>query len=451
MFDPVAELFVGVKEVAAERRDGWSGAARSDRVLDVLRVGERLEIERIRAVAEWDAAGAWALDGAVTAVSWLVHRFPITDVEAKGLVKVASLYRRHPSIAAAADGGEIAAPHLRKMAWAERNRGDVFAISLDAILEAARQLPSLGEFHGFLNEWVNLVDERGPADVSKRMLRSRNTFGGMSSTEVWGPSDDAAVLRAALDLHDSPDPWDCPEGPRTKAQRDYDSLFDILRLYVAGKLDGDADPAGGIDLNLDANTAAELLANPDDQLDLDTRNPLAELLAPFRGGDDDHDHVHAGPDPWCEFTTGQKATLAFAAVMLCTGWVRRVTRDPRTGELLDMGRRRRLFTRVQRRALIYRDRGCVFPGCDRPAKFCDAHHIKPWEDGGLTDLVNGVLLCRRHHTLVHHGWALARDAATGVVTVTAPDGRVFTRQPPRGRSPGRCTFEQHPTGEPARC
>ena len=151
-------------------------------------------------------------------------------------------------------------------------------------------------------------------------------------------------------------------------------------------------------------------------------------------------------------TTGQHATLALAAVMLCTGWTRRVIYDPHTGVIVDMGRRARLFTRSQRRALIYRDRGCVFPGCDRPARFCDAHHIKPWEQGGLTDLINGVLLCRRHHTMVHKGWDLARDAATGIVTVTSPDGRTFTRQPSARGRPGRSTFDQQPRArEPARC
>ena len=150
------------------------------------------------------------------------------------------------------------------------------------------------------------------------------------------------------------------------------------------------------------------------------------------------DHTCARPrcrEHRCEHPTGATAGEAFAAVLLCSGWVRKILRDPHSGEIIDLGRRQRLFSRAQRRALVHRDRGCVFPGCDRGPRWCDAHHLHPWEEGGLTDLVNGVLLCRRHHQLVHRGWRLTRDAATGVVTATSPDGRTFTRTPDDPRNP----------------
>lgn len=468
MFDRVAELCVSIKGLAAEERDGWSTLARSDRVLDVLGATERLEAERVRAVAEWDAVGAWADDGAVGPIPWLTHRFAMTRPEARSLVRTASLYARHPQVAGALDGDEIRVVHVRLLAQAEKKREVAFAACVDAMVEAARRLGTLAEFVGFLDDWIDAVDEREPPDLSRRSVRRRRC-GRMASTELWGANEDADLLQTALDLHDTPDPADCPDGPRTKAQRDYDSFMDIVRLYLAGRLDGDAEPAGGADVILDARTAAELLAHPDQQLDLETRDPLDELLAPYRPTRDhdgcDHDGSEA-EQRWCEMASGERASVAFAAVMVCTGWTRRVLRDPRTGAVLDLGHRQRLFTRTQRRALVYRDRGCVFPGCSRPAKFCDAHHIKPWDQGGLTDLINGVLLCRRHHTLVHHnGWTLTRDPHTGVVSVTAPDGRTFTRQPTTTRHPGHCTFprgtdpppgtpnrEPTPrTREPARC
>ena len=467
MFDPVAELRVGIKGLAAEERHGWSSLARSDRVLDVLGATERLEAERVRAVAEWDAAGAWADDGATGPIPWLTHRFVMTRPEAQLLVKTASLYARHPQVAAALDGDEIQVLHVRLLAQAEHKREAAFAACVDAMVEAARRLATLAEFGGFLDDWIDAVDDREPPDLSKRSVRRRRS-GRMTSTEIWGATQDAELLQTALDLHDSPDPVDCPDGPRAKAQRDYDSFMDIVRLYLAGRLDGDAEPAGGADVIIDAHTAAELLAHPDQRLDLPTRDPLDELLAPYRPNRDcggrDHDRPEA-EQRWCEMAPGERATLAFAAVMVCTGWTRRVLRDPHTGVVLDLGHRQRLFTRSQRRALVYRDRGCVFPGCDRPAKFCDAHHIQPWDDDGLTDLINGVMLCRRHPTLVHNGWDLARDPHTGIITVTAPDGRTFTRHPTTTRHPGRCTFPRgadpppgagstppdHVIREPARC
>jgi hypothetical protein len=69
---------------------------------------------------------------------------------------------------------------------------------------------------------------------------------------------------------------------------------------------------------------------------------------------------------------------------------------------LDVGQTRRLVTPSQRTALIARDRGCAYPGCCNPARWTDAHHVHHWADGGPTDLDNLVLLCRRHHRVLHH-------------------------------------------------
>ena len=82
------------------------------------------------------------------------------------------------------------------------------------------------------------------------------------------------------------------------------------------------------------------------------------------------------------------------------------------GEPLDVGRGVRLIGGGLRRALVLRDRGCAFPGCDRPPAWCDGHHIRHWADGGPTSLDNSVLLCGHHHRLVHRGsWlvTLGRD------------------------------------------
>jgi hypothetical protein len=71
------------------------------------------------------------------------------------------------------------------------------------------------------------------------------------------------------------------------------------------------------------------------------------------------------------------------------------------GQVLDVGRARRLFTGPIRRALVLRDRGCSFPGCDRPPAWSEGHHIVPWADGGATALSNACLLCRHHHRVIH--------------------------------------------------
>ena len=74
---------------------------------------------------------------------------------------------------------------------------------------------------------------------------------------------------------------------------------------------------------------------------------------------------------------------------------------------LDIGRSTRIVPQGLRRALILRDGGCAFPGCDRPPLWCDAHHIDHWADGGPTSLCNTALLCVHHHDRVHRdGWTI---------------------------------------------
>ena len=51
-------------------------------------------------------------------------------------------------------------------------------------------------------------------------------------------------------------------------------------------------------------------------------------------------------------------------------------------QLLDLGRTTRLFAGDLRQAIVLRDRGCVFPGCHRDPRDCDAHHIRPWTATG---------------------------------------------------------------------
>lgn len=77
------------------------------------------------------------------------------------------------------------------------------------------------------------------------------------------------------------------------------------------------------------------------------------------------------------------------------------------GQPLDLGRTARTASPAQRRALALRDGGCSFPGCDRPPGWCDAHHIREWQDLGPTDLDNLTLLCGRDHRTVHEdGWTI---------------------------------------------
>jgi hypothetical protein len=83
------------------------------------------------------------------------------------------------------------------------------------------------------------------------------------------------------------------------------------------------------------------------------------------------------------------------------------------GEILDLGRKTRLFTPAQRLALIARDQGCTFPNCTIPAPWCEAHHITYWSHGGPTTTTNGALLCTHHHHLIHkEQWTITTTHGT---------------------------------------
>jgi hypothetical protein len=80
------------------------------------------------------------------------------------------------------------------------------------------------------------------------------------------------------------------------------------------------------------------------------------------------------------------------------------------GTPIDIGREQRLFSKRQRIGLITRDGGCRWPGCDQPGEYSEAHHIEHWvRDHGATEIRNGIMLCRRHHLLLHnHHWEIMR-------------------------------------------
>ncbi|KDU85011.1 HNH endonuclease [Amycolatopsis mediterranei] len=100
-------------------------------------------------------------------------------------------------------------------------------------------------------------------------------------------------------------------------------------------------------------------------------------------------------------------------------------------EPLNLGRLRRLISAGLRRALYLRDRGCAFPGCHRPPRHCQGHHIRHWADGGPTDLTNLVLMCAHHHRLLHRsGWQV-RIAADGLPEFLPPAFLDKRRKPRR--------------------
>jgi hypothetical protein len=158
---------------------------------------------------------------------------------------------------------------------------------------------------------------------------------------------------------------------RTIAQMNADALADIARLSLSS---ADAPPA--------LRSAVVVT-----RIDADS----------FVSGTG-HATIDGIDQPVSAATAREVATSAGVAPMLMS----------RHHEVLDLGRSARLFSTAQKVALLERDGGCAWPGCQRPPSHAEAHHIAWWErDHGPTDLSNGIMLCSHHHHRVHDdGWRI---------------------------------------------
>jgi hypothetical protein len=165
------------------------------------------------------------------------------------------------------------------------------------------------------------------------------------------------------------------DDPRTNDQLAYDLIMDVLR---AGAL-ADAESVFGT-----RQAGVRLVQTVDAK---GNRAPVAYS----------EDHLISVPG-------------SVAEQHICDSGFVPVTVDS-CGKPLDVGREQRLFTPRQRIALAIRDGGCRWKGCDRPASYCEAHHIDEWQrDQGRTDVDRGILLCRFHHMELHHGgWWITRE------------------------------------------
>lgn len=106
------------------------------------------------------------------------------------------------------------------------------------------------------------------------------------------------------------------------------------------------------------------------------------------------------------------------------------------GQVVNLGRELRLFSRAQRSGLAARDGGCIWPDCDRPPSWCEAHHIVEWSREGRTDIADGVLLCKHHHLLVHNnGWRVTRDGSQYAIVPPASVDPSRTPRPVSSKSP----------------
>ncbi|MCC3280102.1 HNH endonuclease [Arthrobacter sp. zg-Y40] len=109
------------------------------------------------------------------------------------------------------------------------------------------------------------------------------------------------------------------------------------------------------------------------------------------------------------------------------GWTG-LAQDPKTGEILAVGRRRKVPAGLAR-WLRARDGTCRFPGCRVSTAVTEIDHTIDWAKGGPTEHGNLEHLCRRHHRFKTLGFWKASQPTPGVMEWTSPTGRVYRTEP----------------------
>jgi hypothetical protein len=226
-------------------------------------------------------------------------------------------------------------------------------------------------------------DSEEQDDYAARKLHSSTTIGGMGVGQWTLHPAGQEIVQTALHALSKPIPGD----DRTAAQRRADALITMAELALRS---GQLPITGGVKPHVTVIV----------------RN---ETLADVPGA------------PAADYAFGATTSAEWARRFACDAAVSRIVMGP-ASEILDAGRTTRTFTAAQLRAIVARDRHCIWTGCDAPPGWCDAHHIHHWADLGPTDIDNGALLCGRHHDRVHNNHHAINKQPDGTYTVNPQPG-----------------------------
>lgn len=383
-------------------------------------------------IGEFDAGeGTRWYVGVKSLAQWLGWTCSMTPGTAREHVRVARALRGMPLTREEFAQGRLSFSKVREMTRVVGLVDEGTLVLLAREMTAAQLAAALRAYRAA--EGTRLPQE------ARREASWRMREDGMIEVRAVLPAEAGAEVAAALDLatqreQDAGDlPADAEQDlPPMIEQTRADALVDMARAYL------DATPAdrSGEDRHLVVvHATPDVLASVDPRASEPPAGPEgSDASAPSAPGRDltdlaagdvpagtsatDAGTHSAGPfdasaatPPLrnrCEIVGAGPLEAATAQRLSCTGLLALLVTDE-NGEILHLGRTRRLASRAQRRALRVAQRTCGFPGCHQ-TKHLDAHHLVPWSHGGVTDIENLVLLCRRHHVLVHEGGLTLRPA-----------------------------------------
>ncbi|WP_375489963.1 DUF222 domain-containing protein [uncultured Jatrophihabitans sp.] len=376
--------------------------------VEVTQLLRELEVQRRRLVAvdhrvlgEVDERGVAGEYARSSTADLLVQMLRVTPAEAKARVRQARAVQPNttltgavtpavlPRCAAAARAGEISAAHITVIATAtdrvsRRVAHEVVPVCEQLLVQAARH-----QHPGALAQTADMLlarldpDGRAPDDAELERRRgftlARRGRGSSRPSGEW-TAELTALWDAILDALAAPQPA-ADGGPddRSPAQRRHDAMIDAGKRLLRS---ADLPTAGGAPVTVLLRMPAQDLTGTDE-------------------GDGGGAHARVGV---AQSANGDLWPTALVQANLTDAAIVPIVVDHH-GAVLFCGRTKRLATPALRYALAARDGGCCFPGCERPAAWCEAHHIREWTDGGPTDIDNLCLLCRYHHRqFARHGW-----------------------------------------------
>ena len=355
-----------VDEFAVENLARLEDRQLEDDLVELLLQQNRIGAQVSRRLVEVDRRQSYTEEGYLSVTSWLRDRGGLSARDATKQVFRARSLQQMAATETAYTGGEIGVSTVDQLVGARRAQPEVFEDHEAGLVEAVKSL-NPNDSYRVIEYWrqaLDHYDQDHDQRYQQRRLNVSATFAGMVRGDFdLDPESGQIVLTAIRALSETTDPSDT----RTSQQRRADGLVELCRDYLDH---GDTPTQGG-------------------------EKPHVTLLVSLES-------LEARAGKPCELDETGVITAQAARRIACDAGISRIiTKGP--SEPLDVGRRTRTISPAIRRALVLRDGGCVAKGCDRPARWCDAHHIIHWLDGGITALINLQLLCRRHHRMEHEG------------------------------------------------
>lgn len=396
---PSNSLAVAVESLVSESIDRLPDSALGEDLVDIRRQIDRLEGEFLRRLHRFDASHGALADGAVSTVSWLRARCGVTAKTAAHRVGMARVLAELPKATESLCAGRAPFANVSLIAWLAEDVGTHNVRAVEGTLVTAAEQLDTGRM-GYLARVTRMrLDAEGALDEDtrnhdRRWFACDQTYGGVFVLRGELDGEGGAILKTAIDALSAPSG---PEDRRKGSQRRADALVDLASRQLQS---GDMATVHGRRPHLTLTASIEALR----------RRPGADP-AELRGIGPVHAETarRIACDSVCT-----EVTVAFASETTPIGVL------PADVSPLSVGRATRTIPPHIRTALCVRDKGCRFPGCDRPPEWTDGHHIDHWVDLGPTEVPNLVLLCRRHHRFVHEkGWQVRMDEG-GVPVITPP-------------------------------